>query len=221
MKKIMMTLAAVCVAATMNAQGYVGGSLGYSTTKTNNGSVGTPATEEYTTKAFVIQPEIGYKMDDKMSVGLVISYVTASKEAEYVGPGTAPSYTKPSSTTIGLRPYLRYQVLTFGKANIFVDGGLNFAISKEKEVGLDANGKAYDNKPAMDLGLFVQPGIAFDINEKWSIVAKLEDMFTFGYSKNAVPDLDGAPDASSNLNFGLSTGGFQLGSLRFGVYYNF
>ena len=39
MKKIMMTLAAVCVAATMNAQVWVGGSLGFSTNHTNGNQV--------------------------------------------------------------------------------------------------------------------------------------------------------------------------------------
>ena len=216
-----MTLAAVCVAATMNAQGYVGGTIGYTSIKSNNGTVGTAATEEYTTSGFVFQPEVGYKLDDKMAVGIAISFSSVSKEAKYVGTGTAPQYTKPNTTTIGLRPYLRYQVLNLGKANIFVDGGVNFAISKDKEVGFDANGNTYDNKPAMDLGLFVTPGIAYNVTDKWSIVAKLEDMFVFGYSKGSVPDLPGAPDASSNINLGFSTGGFTTGSLRFGVYYNF
>jgi hypothetical protein len=109
-----------------------------------------------------------------------------------------------------LKPYLRYQVLTFGKANIFVDGGLNFALESAK-----------DMKPAMDLGLFVQPGVAFDINEKWSIVAKLENMFTLGYHKSAVADVDGAPDPATDFNCRLAAGGFTTGSLRFGVYYNF
>ena len=217
-----MTLAAVAVAATMNAQMYIGGSLGYSNTKSDNGTVGVKATEEYTTNMFVFAPEFGYKLDDKMAVGIAIEFGTGSRETKWVGTGAAPlKYTKPSTTTFAINPYLRYQVLSFGKANIFVDGGLNFQLSKDKEVGFDAKGNTYDNKASMDLGLFVTPGVSFDINENWSIVAKLDKMFTLGYSKGAVADLDGAPDAPTNFNVGFSTGGFQLGSLRFGVYYNF
>ena len=37
MKKIFMTLAAVCVAATMNAQVYVGGGLGLASTSQDGG----------------------------------------------------------------------------------------------------------------------------------------------------------------------------------------
>jgi hypothetical protein len=73
----------------------------------------------------------------------------------------------------------------------------------------------------MDLGLFVTPGIAYNVNDKWSIVAKLNDMFAFTYSKGQVADLDGTPDAPTSISAGLSTGGFTSGSLTFGVYYNF
>ena len=78
-----------------------------------------------------------------------------------------------------------------------------------------------DMKPAMDFGLFVSPGISYDINETWSIAAHLNDMFSFGYHKSAVADVAGAPDPDTRINAGLSTGGFNLGSLTFGVYYNF
>ena len=73
----------------------------------------------------------------------------------------------------------------------------------------------------MELGLFVTPGIAYNINETWSIVAKLNDVFAFGYKKNAIPDVPNAPDAPSSINAGFSTGGFNVGALTFGVYYNF
>jgi opacity protein-like surface antigen len=217
MKKIMMTLAAVAVAATMNAQGYIGGSLGFSSEKTNNGTVGTAATSEKTVTGFNFNPEIGYKLDDKMAVGVVLGFGFDKTKTELVGTAATTAAaagqeisSEVKTTTFSLKPYLRYQVLTFGKANIFVDGGLNFALESAK-----------DMKPAMDLGLFVQPGVAFDINEKWSIVAKLENMFTLGYHKSAVADVDGAPDPATDFNCRLAAGGFTTGSLRFGVYYNF
>jgi len=210
MKKIMMTLAAVAVAATMNAQGYIGGNLGYANQKTNNGAVGAPATTETTKSGLYIQPEIGYKLDDKMAVGVALGFASNKTEVEYVGTSAGTPSTEVKSTVFQIKPYLRYQVLTFGKANIFVDGGLNFATESAK-----------DMKSAMDFGLFVTPGIAFDVNEKWSIVAKLNDVFAFGYHKGMVADVDGAPDAPTSMNIGLSTGGFTSGSLSFGVYYNF
>ena len=195
MKKIMMTLAAIAVAATMNAQGYIGGGLGFSSDKTNDGKV--------TTTGFAVEPELGYKLDDKMAVGVALGFGYGKKKNDITDSET-------TTTTFDIKPYLRYQVLTFGKANIFVDGGVDFGLVSQK-----------DYKPAMNIGLFVSPGIAYDINEKWSIVAHLNDMFSFGYKKSAVADVAGAPDPDTNINANLSTGGFQLGSLTFGVYYNF
>ena len=217
MKKIMMTLAAVAVAATMNAQMYIGGTVGYGST------VSKTSTIETTRNQFTIAPEWGMAIDDKLGVGVAFAYTTGSVESKWIGDGADPAAvrTKPSSSTVALRPYLRYQAFQVGKLNVFVDGGVNFAISKDKEVGIDQNGKIYDNKAGMDLGLFVTPGIAYNVNDKWSIVAKLNDMFAFTYSKGQVADLDGTPDAPTSISAGLSTGGFTSGSLTFGVYYNF
>lgn len=197
MKKIMMTLAAIAVAATMNAQGYVGGSLGFTSDKKHDGKV--------TTTGFAIAPEIGYNLDDKMAVGVALGFGYSKEKDERVDPST-----EVSKTTFNIKPYLRYQAFEVGKVNVFVDGGLNFALASQK-----------DYKPAMDFGLFVTPGIAYNVTDKWSIVAKLNDMFYFGYHKDAIADVAGAPEAPSSINAGLSTGGFQLGSLTFGVYYNF
>ncbi len=204
MKKIMMTLAAVCVAATMNAQMYIGGGINFinSTDKTN-------AAAERTRTAFAIAPEFGYKLDDKLGVGIVLGFGTGKNKVEdtTVNPNVS---TETKSTTFSVKPYLRYQALTAGNFNVFVDGGLGFSTTSSDNM-----------KAAMDFALFVTPGIAYNVNEKWSIVAKLDDMFTFGYHKDAIADVAGAPDAPSTISAGLSTGGFNLGSLTFGVYYNF
>lgn len=197
MKKIMMTLAAVCVAATMNAQMYVGGGIGFNNNKSNNGNT--------TATSFSINPEFGMALNDQLGWGVQLGFETTKNENK-VGNETVESTT----TKFSVKPYLRYQAFEVGKVNVFVDGGVNFGISSQK-----------DMKPAMDLGLFVTPGIAYNVNDKWSIVAKLNNMFAFGYHKDAVADVDNAPEAPTSINANLSTGGFQLGSLTFGVYYNF
>ena len=199
-----MTLAAVAVAATMNAQGYIGGNLGFvnSTNKTN------PAAE-VTRTGFSIAPEFGYKLDDKMAVGVALGFGYTNNKTENTTANPTTSV-EAKVTTFAIKPYLRYQCFTAGKFNVFVDGGLNFATQSQK-----------DMKAAMDFGLFVSPGIAYSVNEKWSIVAHLNDMFTLGYHKDAVADVSGAPDAPTSFNVGLASGGFNVGSLTFGVYYNF
>ena len=197
MKKIMMTLAAVCVAATMNAQMYVGGGIGFNNNKSNNGNT--------TATSFSINPEFGMALNDQLGWGVQLGFKTTKNENK-VGNETVESTT----TKFSVKPYLRYQAFEVGKVNVFVDGGVNFGISSQK-----------DMKPAMDLGLFATPGIAYKVNDQWSIVAKLNRMFNFGQHKDAVADVAGAPDAPTSMNLNASTGGFNIGNLSFGVYYNF
>ena len=204
MKKIMMTMAALAVAVTMNAQVYIGGNIGFNSSKDK-----TNPTDEQTITGFSIQPEIGYQLDDKFGVGIVLGYGHNKVKHEGNIEGIAYSADVKSSAFL-IKPYLRYQCFTAGKFNVFVDGGLNF-----KTVSRD------NMKNEMDFGLFVSPGIAYNVNEKWSIVAHLNDMFKLGYHKDAVADIAGAPDAPTSFNVGLASGGFNVGTLTFGVYYNF
>lgn len=197
-----MTLAAAFVAVSMSAQYYVGGTVNF-----NNSTNKTLATSETTRTNFRIAPEIGMALDDNLGVGIAISYGSNKTKVENSIAGTSVETT---ISTVGLRPYLRYQVLKFGKANVFLDGGVNFAMQSQE-----------DFKAGMDLGLFATPGIAYKVSDEWSIVAKLDNMLAIGYSKDPIADVAGAPDAPSSFNFNASTGGFNLGGLSFGVYYNF
>lgn len=205
MKKILMTIAAAFAAVSMNAQMYVGGSLGF-----NTSSDKTDQTKEITRNSFSIAPEFGMALDETMGVGILVNFGTSTNKTEYVGTAAGTPSVESTVTAINLKPYLRYQFLKYGKANVFVDGGVNFGVESQK-----------DMKAAMDFGLFVTPGIAYNINETWSIVAKLNDVFRFGYHKDAVADVAGAPDAPTSLDARVSSGGFNLGGLTFGVYYNF
>lgn len=87
-----MTLVAVAMATTMNAQWYVGGTVGYNYTKDKNTDV--------KSNTFVITPELGYNLNEKWAVGMKIGYaynkVDDAKSNEFV-----------------VNPYARY---TFVKA---------------------------------------------------------------------------------------------------------
>ena len=204
MKKILMTLVAAMATVSMSAQYYAGGTLGFSNSKTPG------LTTEVTASRFTIAPEVGMALDEKLGVGIILNYTSTTNKTEYIGTAAGTPSVETTVTRFGLQPYARYQFLKFGKANIFLDGGVDFAIQSQK-----------DMKAGMDLGLFVAPGIAFDINEQWSIVARINDLFWFGYSKQPVADVAGAPDAPTSLSIGASTGSFNTGNIAFGVYYKF
>jgi hypothetical protein len=188
MKKIMMTLAAVAVAATMNAQIYVGGEVGFETTSVDGNS----------TSSLTLMPEIGYNLDENLSVGISFGYGEDSKDvADVDAQGNAITVTQKNKRFI-INPYARYTFMKLDKVNLFIDGGLSYA--------------HYDNAGAKNnqFGIGVRPGVAVNLNYKLSFVAHFGWL---GY-KNSKDDYEGAKAAN--------TFGFDLNSkVSFGMYYNF
>lgn len=191
MKKIMMTLAAVAVAATMNAQVYVGGSFGLTQDHASNSKV--------STNMFTIAPEIGYNLNEKFAVGVALEYA-------YNGTTGATHTNK-----YGINPYLRYNFVKAGNFSAFVDGGLEYATEHTK--GLKKNDNTF--------GFRVNPGIAYNVSEKVTLVAHLKNGLYFNHTWNGEFQGDDkyAPQASRHANHW----GFDLSSLnlQIGAYYNF
>ena len=179
MKKIMMTLAAVAVAATMNAQVYVGGSLGFETTS-HDGNTNT---------SFKLLPEIGYNLDDNWAVGIAFGY-SENKDTEEVGNVEVSVKNK----KFIINPYARYTFAKFDKVNVFVDGGLEYA--------------HYDNHGSKNnsFGIGVRPGVAVNLNDKLSFVSHI-GWLGYKNSKDDYDGAKAANtfgiDLSSNVSFGL------------------
>ena len=206
MKKILMTVAAAFVAVSMNAQYYVGGTIGF-----NSSTDKTVANQETTVTGFTIAPEFGMKLDDKLGWGIQIGFGTNKDKTEFVGTMAGTPSIETTSTSIEVSPYLRYQLLQWGKANIFVDGGIDLGFTSIK-----------DMKSQMELGLFASPGVCYNLSDQWSIVARVNDLFRFSYAKRGrVADVAGAPDVPTSINAGIGLDDFTIGALTFGIYYNF
>ncbi len=129
MKKIMMTLAAVCVAATMNAQVYVGGSLGFGTTSHDGNS----------STSFKILPEIGYNLDENWAVGITVGY---SQDKDYADV---------KNKMFQVSPYARYTFAKFDKVNLFVDGAVDY-LHYDYD-GAKSNGFGVGLKPGVAVNL--------------------------------------------------------------------
>jgi hypothetical protein len=180
MKKIMMTLAAVCVAATMNAQVYVGGSLGFSSEKADYDGA------EATT-IFSVKPELGYNLDENLAVGIALGF-TSEKDGD-----------ADALTTFSVAPYLRYTFVKLDKVNLFVDGEVSYATKKD----------TYDK-----FGIHIKPGVAVNVNDNISFVAKL-CADGLGWSNTKWKNV---PNEYKTNKFGVDLS--TLG-LEFGMYYNF
>jgi len=107
MKKILMTLVAVAMATTMNAQWYIGGGVGYNHVKVGDAKV----------NSFKILPEVGYNINDKWAVGAGVGYI-------YQKNGDV----KTNGFTIA--PYARYTFVKWEKVNLFCDLGLSYNYTK-------------------------------------------------------------------------------------------
>lgn len=191
MKKIMMTLAAVAVAATMNAQVWVGGELGFKSSH-NNGS-------EDTQKTFDIAPEIGYNLDDNFSVAIKLgySYSDALDWDEVLG--TTNIFGSYRTNAFSIKPYIRYTFVKAGNFSAFVDGGLNYTTMHAQ--GADNNLNVF--------GAFVTPGIAYAVSDKVGLVAHLGQGLYFNHTW--------LKDSFRNNTYGLNL----TNGISFGAYYNF
>lgn len=199
MKKALLVLVAVlaCV-TTANAQFYVGGSLGFTSTKVE-GESGT---------SYKIIPDFGYQLNDKMSVGIQVGYshgiaafgsltVTDIKQAmSNVISGFADMNDdgmKLNSFTVS--PYFRYNLVEFGKAHLFVEayvgyssisantsafasmaGDFDFSDYDNDDYYYDDDDFDYGDSDKTTLNAFevgVRPGIAIQLSDKLDIVCKM------------------------------------------------
>lgn len=186
MKKIMMTLAAVAVAATMNAQVYVGGTLGFKSISQDGNSA----------TAFTINPEVGYNLDENWAVGIDLGYSTSNIALE---DGIFDGKLDKSVNTFSINPYARYTFVKLDKVNFFFDGIVSYA---HTDAGVKYN----------TFGINFQPGVAVNLNDNISFVAKLGQI---GYTTSKA-DTDGAK-AVNEFDFTLNS----LAALNFGLYFNF
>ena len=146
MKKILLTIVAVLAAVNMNAQFYVGGSVGFGSVKPVGGG-----DSEF---AFKILPEAGYQINDQWAAGLTLGY---SKGDFLMASGTE-DFRAATREVFTIAPYARYTAMDFDPIKVFFDGLLNFSSIK--------NGGSY-------FGLGVSPGIAISLTDEISFVTHL------------------------------------------------
>ncbi|MCI6643834.1 MAG: outer membrane beta-barrel protein [Alloprevotella sp.] len=185
MKKLFLTLLVAVSALSASAQVYLGGEVGLwrnSDAKTTN---------------FTIKPEIGYGLNDKWALGLVLGYQHDYKSVELLG---LKATNKVNSFIVN--PYARYTAAQFGPVSVFLDGGFGFATSK-------ASG-ADDSVNSWQVG--IKPGVAVNLTKRLSFVTHVGFL---GYQ-------DGGKGTTENA-FGENGFGFNLSgnNLTFGLYYNF
>lgn len=209
MKKIFAFLALFACVATANAQFYVGGSFGFTTTSVKDGDSGS---------SYKIIPDFGYQVNDDISVGLQIGY---SHGLASFGSITASDFKSALSTAIGaysdinmddmklngftISPYVRMNVMKTGGLAVFLEGYFgynNITMDDTPSVG----GKSTLN--AFDIG--IRPGLTYNLAGNFNLICKLGNV---GYMSAKEKEVD-----TSISRFGVS---FDSYNLLFGVQYHF
>lgn len=133
-----------------------------------------------------VLPELGYNLTDKFAVGAQVGVQYRKSSGE-------------EKTVFEVNPYARYTYFKYERVNLFVDGGVDLGIGRA------------DGSTAVQFGIGFRPGVAFNINDKFSLVAHVGFL---GYQGgNRAAKNNGAPE-----NWGLN---LNSNNIMFGFYYNF
>ena len=143
MKKLFSLIAVAFVAMSVNAQVYVGGSLGIDAWSSQKNAGDRSET------TFIILPEVGYNLNDEWAVGTVIGYVSD----KWVGVNGI------SESAFTFNPYARYTYLKAGKVSLFVDGGVDFTTASKADWN--------------ELAIGLKPGLAVSLSDNISFVSHL------------------------------------------------
>lgn len=181
-KKVILLVALLACMTTASAQMYIGGSLGFSTSKVDNGNT------DQSGSSFKLLPDIGYQVDDNMSVGVQIGYshgmcsfgslnVTDVKSALGSMVSTMADINDEDMKLNGfsISPYIRYNMVNYGAASLFIEGYVGYDnISTD---GLSLSSSSSNQKVdkmtfnAFELGL--RPGVSLKIGSKLEAICKL------------------------------------------------
>lgn len=143
MKKLFSLIAVAFVAMSVNAQVYVGGSLGINAWSSQKNAGDRSET------TFTILPEVGYNLNDEWAVGTVIGYVSD----KWTGVNGI------SESAFTFNPYARYTYLKAGKVSLFVDGGVDFTTASKADWN--------------ELAIGLKPGVAVSLSDNISFVSHL------------------------------------------------
>lgn len=120
--------------------------------------------------SFAISPEVGYSFNDNMAAGAALNFGIGNGFFDFE-----------------VNPYFRMYFLDWGNVRFFADAHFNFSVI------------SFNGGSTTTWGIGVRPGIAFPVNDRFSIVTHIMQL---GYY-------------NGGFDFSLNTGS------TIGIYYNF
>lgn len=195
MKKIMMMAALMFATVAASAQVYVGGGIGFGTSKEAHAE----GTDVDSRNTFYITPEIGYNLSDDFAVGIGLGY-NYSKKGDRKTNG------------FSIEPYARWTFAKWERVSLFLDGGIGYGFDKDKTTTDLGNGKTVSvEQKTSQFYIGIRPGLKVNLTNQFALITKVG---WFGWTCT-MPDGDNMKNGS---DFGLNLNGENL---SFGLQYTF
>ena len=221
MKKVFLTLVAIATMGVANAQLFVGGNVGISSTSGTNEVTAagiTNTTYKPKTIGWEITPKIGFQMD-KLAIGAIFG-VNGEKRVNKIDAD--------NSTTISyfgweVAPFVRYNAFEFGNFALFAELqlGINGGKDKGKIVTAGATTEA-DGAKYFGLGVQVVPGLSYNLSDHLSFDMYV-NLLRLGWYMDKATDTPDPTDATSkdvDKDTGFIVGVYSLPS-AFTIGFNY
>lgn len=180
MKKLLTLVAFMALTLGASAQYYVGGSVGFTSSKMDNGGA------DQDGSSFKLMPEIGYQLDKDMAIGVQLGY--SSGYAAF-GSLTVTDIKGMMNNAVSMMsdinnddmklksftfaPYIRYTMMEVGKVSFFLEGAVGYTNITTDQTPAVGNHAAGGETKVNVIEVSVRPGLKLNLSDKVSAVAKL------------------------------------------------
>ena len=223
MKKVFLTLALAAFTFAANAQFIISGSIGFN----NHGgtyNLDLNKTESYTvptdiSNTFVFNPTFGYQFNDKMQVGVSLSFgYNNLKEFNTTGyvfdHNNYEGWTTTSTTRFAIAPYFRYNLMSWNKLTLFLQAQASFGFTPRvnyhefsTEVSLlipEVNKEWESDAKGTDFDLSITPGLNYALGQHCSLDLYIDlASLAYNYSKETTYDDGVVANTYTDHNFNI------------------
>ena len=152
-KTLFLSLILLTFSMSISAQIWLGGELAVKNNATSLGEL------EMNKKSSVeIMPEAGWNLSDKWAIGLQLGFSHFSQGQISIIDQTVTG----NINIFSIKPFTRYTFYKIDKFSFFTDACIGF-----KSISIS------DYDTIYGIGITINPGLSYDINHKWSLVAHI------------------------------------------------
>ena len=229
MKKLFITIAFVAAAMFAQAQFFVGGSLGLTSTsaketeKIGNVSSTFDGEKQFT---FNITPSVGFMFNENMGVGLDfgidLTNITYPKGTNggWGVPVAADETLKIKQTSFLIAPYFRYVFAEIDNFKFYADARISYMSAKPKlTISSDNQTTEYTGYKVSKFGIGIVPGMAYMLTDNISMNCQLNVLsLYFTSTSDTVTDTDYEDTVKTNeFGFGIN----EATPIKIGFFYTF